>query len=122
MNDKITVLYVDDEPINLQVFEINFLDKYQVLTAESGAGGLSLLKNKKNIAVVISDMKMPKMDGLEFVKKANEINPKIPCFILTGFDVTPQIEEAIEQGIVQKYLAKPFDLSEIDEAIQSVAS
>jgi len=120
MNDKTTILYVDDEPINLQVFEINFLDKYQVLTAESGLEGLGILKAHTDISVVISDMKMPKMDGLEFVKKAKESNPSIPFFILTGFDVTTEIEDAISKGIVHRYLGKPFDLSEIEKAIQSV--
>ncbi|HCX99748.1 MAG TPA: two-component system response regulator, partial [Bacteroidales bacterium] len=66
MSKKISVLYVDDEPINLRLFELNFKNAFNVTTALSGFDGLEILKNNPDIPVVVSDMRMPKMDGIEF--------------------------------------------------------
>jgi response regulator RpfG family c-di-GMP phosphodiesterase len=59
-NNKITVLYVDDEMINLELFQMTFKNTFEILTAESGKAGLEIMQNYSKIQVVISDMKMPK--------------------------------------------------------------
>ena len=119
MKDNITLLYVDDEPINLTVFELNFKNTYSVITATSGEEGLLKLEGNKNIIVVISDMKMPGMNGIEFIKKAKESFLNIAYFILTGFDITDEISDALENNLIQKYFRKPFDVKEISEAIEN---
>ena len=68
MNNRIKILYVDDEPINLQLFILNFRKKHQVFTAEDGFKALEVLNREPGIIIVISDMKMPGMNGLEFIK------------------------------------------------------
>jgi len=118
MNNKATVLYVDDEPTNLLLFEANFDHKYTVLTAESGLDGLLKLKENDSVKVVISDMKMPGMTGIEFVKAAKENYPHVSYFILTGFSINDQIQNAIESNLIQKYFGKPFNASEIEKEIQ----
>ena len=117
MNDKPKILYVDDEVINLQLFEINFCGKYEVLTADRGMKALEILANNLDVVVVVSDMKMPHMDGLEFIKRAKERHPNIKFYILTGFEITKEIQEAINSKIILKYFMKPFNISEIDAAI-----
>lgn len=116
---NITVLYVDDEKNNLFLFEINFKKKYNVITALSAFEGLDKLEEfHKDIIVVISDMRMPKMNGIEFVRKAKEKFENIAYFILTGFDYDDEIDQALRENIIQKFFTKPFDVNEIDQAIQ----
>lgn len=117
MTDKISVLYVDDEPINLKLFELNFRSKYNILTASDGFEGLEVLKNNPGIKVVISDMRMPRMNGIEFITTAKKSFPHISYYILTGFDITDEINEAIEKKLINKYFRKPFNFKEIDSAI-----
>jgi response regulator RpfG family c-di-GMP phosphodiesterase len=117
MNSRIKILYVDDEAINLRLFAINFGSKYDVLTAESGQQGLELLDINRDTPVVVSDLRMPGMNGIEFIKKAKEKYPEKRFFILTGFEITEMIQEALETGLIQKYFRKPFNKVEIDYAI-----
>ena len=118
MDSRIKVLYVDDESINLQLFEINFGDDYQVLIAENGFSGLDVLDKNPDILVVISDMKMPKMDGLEFITKAKNNFPEKRFYLLTGFEITDEINAALESGLIRKYFRKPYNKNEIDRAIK----
>ena len=117
MKRNITILYADDEPVNLKIFDINFRKKYNVITALSGIEGLKKLEENKDIKVVVSDMKMPTMNGVEFISKAKEISSNIVCFILTGFDITNEISQAIENKLIHEYFRKPFDLKAINTAI-----
>jgi len=117
MNNPATLLYVDDEPLNLQLFAFNFKHKFDVKTAESGNDGLEILRSHPNVSVVISDMKMPGMNGIEFIQKAKEHSPGIICFILTGFDITDEILFALREKLIQKYFRKPFSMTEIETAI-----
>ena len=94
---RCTVLYVDDEPINLELFEINLSKHYIVKTALSGPEGLKVLKGINDIKIVVSDMRMPQMTGLEFIDLAKALKPEIDYYILTGFDITPEIYEALRQ-------------------------
>jgi len=115
------ILYVDDEPTNLMLFEINLKNKYNVLTVENGMDGLQLLEDNSDIKVVISDMKMPKMNGIVFIEKAKEINPQMKCFILTGYGVTSEIEEAVKNRLIINCLSKPFEMNKIDlEIIKAI--
>ncbi len=117
---KAKILYVDDEPINLQIFKLNFSRKYNVFTANNGFEGLDLLSKELDILVIISDMMMPGMNGLEFIKKAKAIYPDKRFCILTGFEITKEIQDAINTGLIIKYFSKPFDVKEIDETIIDV--
>ena len=112
------ILYVDDELINLQLFKINFRKKYDVLTAIDAKEGLKILEDDHEVLVVVSDMKMPHMNGLEFIKIAKEKCPNIKFYILTGFEITDEIQEALDSGLIIKYFRKPFNINEIDKSIR----
>lgn len=116
---KQKILYVDDEEINLTLFEINLESKYVIFTSESGFKALVIIKENQDILVVISDMKMPVMNGLDFIRKAKEINSNIAYFILTGYGLTDELNEAINEGLILDCLSKPFEMKEIDERIQN---
>ncbi len=122
MKKKRTILYVDDEEINLLLFEINFKEKYNVIGADSPAKGLLILKSNHDISVVISDMRMPNMNGIQFIKKAKKKFPKICYFILTGYDITDEISDALDSKLIVFYFKKPFNMKEIDNSIEKVFS
>ena len=120
MSDKLKIMYVDDEELNLQLFELNFNRKYEVITAESGISALNLLEEHLDTTIVISDMKMPIMTGLEFIQKAKVKYPNIKYYILTGYEITDEIQEALDSKLILKYFRKPFDINEIDNVIRTV--
>ena len=114
----ITLLYVDDEELNHFIFEKTFEEKYDIITAQSGANGLDLLKQYADkIVVVISDMRMPEMSGVEFVAQARKKYDNIAYFILSGFEYDQEIEMALDQRIVSGFFTKPMDAAKIDRAI-----
>jgi two-component system response regulator (stage 0 sporulation protein F) len=115
--EHICILNVDDEPINRMLFQSVFKNKYRVLTAESGSSGLEVLRYNKNIDVVISDMKMPGMNGIEFINKARQLFPEIFYYILTGFDITPEIQKSLDSGSICKCFRKPLNTKEIEDSI-----
>ncbi len=117
MKSEITILYVDDEPINLFLFSQIFEKKYKIITAESGYAGLNIIEKNPNIDVVISDMKMPGMNGIEFIQRAKELYSNIHYYILTSYDITPEIDKALKTGLIDKYFQKPFNLQEIESTI-----
>lgn len=120
MSNKIKIMYVDDEEMNLLLFELNFNRKYEVITAESGISALKLLEEHVNTVLVISDMKMPTMTGVEFIKQAKVKFPKIKFYILTGYDITDEIQEALDTNLILRYFRKPFNFNEIDNEIKLV--
>ena len=120
--EKIKILYVDDEELNLMLLKLNFRDKYNVVTADNAIKGLELLRSDKDISVVISDMKMPEISGLEFIKEAKEKHSKIKYFILTGLEVTPEINTALNDGLIIDYFKKPFIPDSIEKAINKALS
>jgi len=117
-HEGITVLYVDDEDINLILFNANFKKKFNIITAKSGPEALEKLEAKHDsIIVVISDMRMPLMSGIEFIEKAKAIYSNIRYYILTGFDYNEEIEAALKNNTINKFFTKPFDASEIEKTV-----
>jgi response regulator RpfG family c-di-GMP phosphodiesterase len=105
MNYKI--LIVDDEPANLRLLERLFRREFQVLSAISGAEALELLE-KHDVAVIISDQRMPGMTGIEFLKHAAETRAHTVRIILTGYTDVNSLVEALNSGVVYKYVTKPW--------------
>lgn len=115
---KDTVLFVDDEEINLFLFEKTFERDFHVYTASSGVDGLKLLQEHGNdVRVVISDMRMPEMNGLEFIESAKKNYPNISYFILTGYGFNLELEHALEMKLIDKLFNKPFDYEQIKNAV-----
>ncbi len=115
---EITVLYVDDEKDNLFVFKANFNRKFEVITTLSPEDALKELDlHHKDIIVVISDMRMPVMNGVEFIKKARAKYENIFYYILTGYGHNDEIDQAISDNIIESYFTKPFDAQEIEKVI-----
>ncbi len=122
MNDiaeqNLTLLFVDDEPSILSSLRRLFRPLgYKILTAESGLEGLDILA-KETVNLVVSDMRMPNMDGAKFLKEVKARWPHIVRLLLTGYaDMTSTIE-AINQGEIYRYIAKPWDDAEIVRTVK----
>lgn len=120
--NKPKILYVDDEPINLALFEAHLEKDYEVFKANSGRAGLEIMKSNPDIKVVFSDMKMPYMNGIEFIKEAVNIISKCVFYILTGFEITNEIQHSLDSGLIRKYYGKPINIREIMNEIEAVIS
>lgn len=117
--DKVKLLYVDDEEINLFLFEEMMGDKYELVLAGSGPEGLKKLRENLDIQVIISDLKMPKMNGLEMIYEAKKIKEELHCFILSGFEMVDEIRRAMDMHIIIKYFMKPADWDRIDRTVRN---
>lgn len=118
---KPKMLVVDDEPDNLDLLYRTFRRDFQVLRAESGVLALDLLKAEGEVAVIISDQRMPEMKGTEFLSKTVPQFPNTMRIILTGFTDVEDLVEAINSGQVYKYITKPWDPGELRAVVQRAA-
>ncbi|MDH5598150.1 MAG: response regulator, partial [Cyclobacteriaceae bacterium] len=109
---KYSILYVDDEQVNLDVFKSTFRWYYTVHTALSGKEGLEILEKEK-IDMVITDQKMPGMSGVEFLKKIIPSYPDQVRIILTGYSDIEAIAYAINEVGIYQYIQKPWDADEM---------
>lgn len=118
---KPKMLVVDDEPDNLDLLYRTFRRDFDVLRAESGIDALTLLSTEGEVAVIISDQRMPEMKGTEFLSKTVPEFPDTVRIILTGFTDVEDLVEAINAGQVYKYITKPWDPNELKTVVQHAA-
>ena len=105
---KYNILYVDDEQSNLRMFKNLYRRSYNIHTAASGKEGLEILENH-DIHLVISDQRMPKMTGLEFLRRAKKNWSDLPYILLTGYTDHDVLKEAVNEIGIYQYINKPFD-------------
>jgi two-component system NtrC family sensor kinase len=118
MSEQIRILFVDDERNVLRSLERTFLDEdYEILTASSGAEGLSVLKSISQIQVVISDYRMPEMTGVEFLREVCKSWPDTVRIVLSGYADTASIVSAINEGQIYKFIPKPWNDDELKVTI-----
>jgi CheY-like chemotaxis protein len=118
---KHNVLYVDDEGHNLRVFRSSFRRHYNVFTADSPFAAMEILKKEK-IHLIVTDQKMPDMNGTEFLETILPDYPNIISMILTGFSDLDDITKAINDCGIYRYITKPWEQGELkmtlDKAIE----
>ncbi len=119
MNKKdFTILYVDDEEHNLVSFAAAFRREYTIHTATSGEEGVEII-HQQNIDLVITDQRMPKMTGIQFLERILPEFPDTVRMILTGFSDVEAIIGAINTGRVFRYITKPWDETELRMTIEN---
>jgi two-component system NtrC family sensor kinase len=111
------ILYVDDEVINLELLQLTFMNDFRVVTARSAAEGLKKLDEEPDIRVVISDLKMPEMNGLDFIKVVKKQDPSKICMLLTGFMESDVMLEGFNKELIFRYLMKPWVKDQLKETI-----
>ena len=102
------ILVVDDEPVVRELVKRKLEgDGFTVTTAATAAEAVEALSSGGGIGVILSDIRMPGMSGIDLLKKAKEIDPSIEVIIMTGFATTESAIEAVQLGAFD-YLKKPF--------------
>jgi response regulator RpfG family c-di-GMP phosphodiesterase len=101
------ILFVDDEPNVLAGFERQLRKRYAIETAPGGAEGLVALASRGPFAVVVSDMRMPVMDGVQFLRQAHERYPDTTRMLLTGYADLRSAIDVVNQGHIFRFLTKP---------------
>lgn len=107
-NEKIQILYVDDEPNNLVSFKAAYRREFNVFVAESGPEGRKVLENN-DISIVITDQRMPIMTGVEFLESIVNEFPDTIRILITGFSDIQAVIDAINKGKIYHYVQKPWD-------------
>ncbi|PZX51469.1 response regulator [Algoriphagus chordae] len=106
--EKIKILYVDDEENNLQAFKATFRRDYQIFIAIDANEARELLKNEE-VDIIITDQRMPGETGVEFLESIIPIYPKPIRILLTGYTDIQAVIDAINKGQVYHYLTKPWE-------------
>ena len=115
---EVTILYVEDEKdlrdVTSGIFKSFTKNQY---IASNGQEGFELfLENQYDIDLIITDINMPILNGLDMIKKIKEINKKVPIIVTTAFSNKEYLLEAIDIG-VDKYVLKPVDISKLLQAM-----
>src|SRR6266700_2206116 len=107
-----TILIVEDEAKMQRLLELNLSEEgYATRTASDAERGLNLLRQEK-VDLVLTDLRLPGMDGLEFLQAAKRINTALPVVVMTAYGTVETAVEAMKAG-ASNYVLKPFSMEEI---------
>jgi CheY-like chemotaxis protein len=112
------ILVVDDEEAILETMTFTFADDYEVYTSNDARSALELLDEKAPFAVVLTDQRMPNMDGVEFLSEVCRRHPSTVRMILTGFSDMQAIVQAINDGHVYAYISKPWEPDHLKQVMK----
>lgn len=116
------LLVVDDEgdiADSLKTLIERAMPTVQVHTAPSGPAGLAQLRNHR-MELLIADYKMPGMNGIEFLRRAEEVTPGVPRILITAFPDLQVAMRAINEAEIDRFYTKPFQGSEVVEAVDTL--
>jgi two-component system NtrC family sensor kinase len=120
MESPVRILFVDDEPNILRSLQRFFIeDDYEILTASSGREALDVLSAHDQIHVVVSDYRMPCMDGADLLRRVRENWPETIRVVLSGYADTAAMVSAINEGQIYRFIPKPWDETELRMTIAS---
>ena len=118
MADK--VLFVDDEPVLLQGYHRLLRKDYEISTAVGGGAALVLVQHEGPFGVVISDMRMPEMNGIEFLLKVRKAAPDTVRIMLTGNADLGTAIQAVNEGNIFRFLNKPCNKETLVTTINEI--
>jgi len=117
MDKQMRILVVDDEPrICHLIEELLKLEGYQIDVSFSGTDALDMIR-RYNYQMLITDLKMPGLDGLELIQKAKEQNPEIRTIMVTGYTTVDTAVQSLRHG-VDDYITKPFNIFELKKTVK----
>lgn len=115
----VEILIVDDQQgIRLLLNEVFKKEGFQTYLAATGLEALQIVE-QANISLILLDMKIPGMDGIEILKRIKHIKENIPVIMMTAYGELGVIKEALELGAV-KYFTKPFDIFEVRDEVKKI--
>jgi response regulator RpfG family c-di-GMP phosphodiesterase len=106
------LLIVDDELANLRLLERLFATEYECFTASSGPAAIKVLE-QHDVAIIITDQRMPGMSGIELLKATSTLRPHMVRILLTGYTDVEALVETINCGLVYMYFTKPWNNGEL---------
>jgi len=113
------ILFVDDDPNLLSALRRNLSTTYEMDTALSGPEALELIKHKGPYAVIVSDIQMPGMDGVAFLKEAHRISASSVKIALSGWADKDHVVDAVNHGHIYRFLTKPVSIAQINEVLEN---
>ncbi len=116
------ILFVDDEPNVLSAIQRQLHQRFEVQTAVGPLAGLEALQHGRDYSVVVADMGMPKMSGVEFLAKACEMAPNVVRVMLTGYLNQSTAVEAINQGSIFRFLNKPCSTEKLVQTLEAAVA
>jgi two-component system, NtrC family, sensor kinase len=123
MSESVCLLFVDDEDNILQSIKRMFFNAdYTIYTAKSGAEALALLESGTPVHVVVSDYRMPGMNGVEFLQRVSRKWPDTVRIVLSGYADTPAVIGAINEGGIYKFISKPWNDDDLRVAVANAAT
>ncbi len=117
---KPRILIVDDEARMQRLFEINLGPKYEVMTAGEGEQALEVIKSG-DVALLVTDLKMPGMNGMTLLQEAHRIYPDLPIIIMTAYGTVEGAVQAMKEGAVD-YILKPVKMEEMELLVEKTLS
>lgn len=118
---KLKLMVVDDEHDNLDLLYRTFRRDFRVFKADSAFSAIQVLDTEGEMAVIISDQRMPQMNGTEFLSKTVERFPDTIRILLTGYTDVEDLVDAINSGQVFKYITKPWNPENLKAVVQQAA-
>ncbi|HRK35263.1 MAG TPA: response regulator [Candidatus Hydrogenedentes bacterium] len=117
MNNENKILVVDDEAVIRELLtDILADDGYQIESVASAPAALDILRQRKDIVLLFTDIMMPEMNGIELIRQARKIQPSLIPIVMTGFATLETARAAVKEGAYD-YVLKPFSLSEVKLAV-----
>ncbi|WP_071188953.1 SpoIIE family protein phosphatase [Trichormus sp. NMC-1] len=116
--EKLKLMVVDDEPDNLDLLYRTFWRDFKVYRADNAHDALAILNQEGEMAVIISDQRMPEMNGTEFFSRTVERYPDTIRILLTGFTDVEDLVDAINSGQVFKYITKPWKPEQLKALVE----
>lgn len=118
MSEVVKILYVDDERGNIDYFRSVFRREYEIVTANSGEEGLEILLRDQDIPVILTDQRMPRMTGVEFLRKSIDIARDSIRILVTGYADMETVINAVNLGHIYYYISKPWTYDEMQIIIK----
>ena len=112
------ILLVDDEPCILKALQRSLRREQMEVTATTSPEEALCFLKAESFALIISDYRMPTMDGVHLLKEAQKISPETVRVILTGYTDARVLDEATEEGKVYRFLTKPWNEGELRDVIR----
>lgn len=117
MSDSINVLFVDDEPLILKSLNRSLQNEPYVKHFASSASEALEIMGRFGIAVLVTDMKMPEVNGLMLLKEVKTLYPDTVRIVLSGYTSLPQVLATVNQGDVFRFISKPWEERDFKEAV-----
>lgn len=116
------ILYVDDEVDNLLVFRATFRDELEVLTASNGAEALEVLQRSPDVAVLLTDQRMPGLTGVDLCERVRDLHPDVQRMLVTAYSDREVAIAAINRGGVGRYIEKPWDAVQLRQILRDAVA